>query len=71
MDEENAVSNASKMIDNKNVDGVCLNILKDASSFGTDTNTIDFILPDKIESIPSSDKISVAFSILEHAKGLN
>ena len=71
MDEENAVSNASKMIDNKNVDAVCLNILKDSSSFGTDTNSIDFILPDRIEAIPQSDKLSVAFDILEHSKGLN
>ena len=71
MDAQDAVSNASKMIDNKNVDAVCLNILKDSSSFGTDTNTIDFILPDKIESIEESDKLSVAFDILEHAKGLN
>lgn len=70
MDEHNALSNASKMIDNKEVDAVCLNILKDSSSFGTDTNTIDFILPDKIESIPSSDKLSVSFDILEHAKSL-
>lgn len=70
MDELSAVFNASKMIDKKGVDAVCLNILKDSSSFGTDTNKIDFILPDKIESIESSDKLSVAFNILEHAKNL-
>ena len=71
MDAQNAVHNASKMIDDKNVDAVCLNILKDSSSFGTDTNAIEFILPDKIESIPTADKLSVAFEILEHAKALN
>ena len=70
MDEESAVTNASKMIDNKDVDAVCLNILKDSSSFGSDTNTIDFILPDRIESIPLADKLSVSFDILEHAKSL-
>ena len=70
MNEENAVTNASKMIDNKDVDAVCLNILKDSSSFGTDTNTIDFILPDRIESIPLADKLSVSFDIIEHAKNL-
>jgi phosphopantothenoylcysteine decarboxylase/phosphopantothenate--cysteine ligase len=70
MDEHNALSNASKMIDNKEVDAVCLNILKDSSSFGSDTNSIDFILPNKIESIPSSDKLSVSFDILQHAKSL-
>jgi phosphopantothenoylcysteine decarboxylase/phosphopantothenate--cysteine ligase len=70
MDEKNAIKNASKMIDNKNIDAVCLNILKDSSSFGTDTNEIEFILPDKIESIPKTDKLSVAFDILQHSKSL-
>lgn len=70
MDIESATQNASKMIDNKSVDGVCLNILKDSSSFGTDTNKIEFITPHGIESIPQADKLSVAFDILEHAKSL-
>jgi len=70
MDEQNAVNNASKMIDNKGIDAVCLNILKDSSDFGEETNKIEFILPDRIESIPLANKLSVAFDILEHAKGL-
>lgn len=70
MDEKNALSNASNMIEKKGIDAVCLNILKDSSSFGTDTNKIDFILPNKIESISMSDKLSVAFNILEHAKNI-
>ena len=70
MDEANAVANASKMIDSKNIDAVCLNILKDSSSFGSRTNKIEFITPDKIESIPEADKLSVSFDILEHAKSL-
>ena len=70
MDSENALKNASKMIDSKGVDAVCLNILKDSSSFGSDTNKIDFITPEKIESLASADKISVSFDILEHAKSL-
>jgi len=71
MDEENAVNNASKMLDNKNIDAVCLNILKDSSSFGSDNNTIDFIVANKIEKIDNADKLSVAFEILKHAQGLN
>jgi phosphopantothenoylcysteine decarboxylase/phosphopantothenate--cysteine ligase len=70
MDDKNAIKNASNMLDNKNIDAVCLNILKDSSSFGTDTNKVEFIFPHKIESIPLSDKLSVAFEILEHAKSL-
>lgn len=68
MDEQHAIANALKMIDSKGVDAVCLNILKDSSSFGTDTNEIEFILANKKESIPKSDKLSVSFQILEHAK---
>ncbi|MFA7354038.1 MAG: bifunctional phosphopantothenoylcysteine decarboxylase/phosphopantothenate--cysteine ligase CoaBC [Sulfurimonadaceae bacterium] len=70
MDEEHAVINALKMIDSKGVDAVCLNILKDSSSFGTDTNKIDFIHKDKKESIPLGEKLTVALEILEHAKNL-
>jgi len=70
MDAKNAEKNASKMIDNKNIDAVCLNILKDSSSFGSDTNKIEFISPDKIESIPHADKLNVSFEILTHAQGL-
>ena len=71
MDEANAVANASKMIDNKSIDAVRLNILKDSSSFGSDDNTIDFILANKIEKIQSADKLSVSFDILEHAKAMS
>ncbi len=70
MDAENALANASKMLGNKNIDAVCLNILKDSSSFGTDTNKIEFITSEKIASIPHAEKLSVAFDILEHAKSL-
>ena len=71
MDEQNAVTNASKMLDKKSIDAVCLNILKDSSSFGTDNNTVDFILANKIEKIPNADKLSLAFEILKHSEGLN
>ena len=70
MDASNAESNASKMIDKKSVDAVCLNVLKDSSSFGGDTNKIEYISPNKIESIPHADKLSVALEILRHAESL-
>ena len=70
MDEVNAIENASNMCKNKNLDAVCLNILKNSSSFGTDTNKIDFITNEKIDSIESADKLSVSFGILEHARKL-
>jgi phosphopantothenoylcysteine decarboxylase/phosphopantothenate--cysteine ligase len=60
MDEEHAVINALKMIDSKGIDAVCLNVLKDSSSFGTDTNKKYIIHKYKKESIPLSDKLNVA-----------
>jgi len=70
LDADKAIKNASSMIDNKGIDAVCLNILKDSSSFGSDTNQIDFITPNTIESLILSDKLSLAFEILDHAKKL-
>ena len=70
MDPITAIPNASDMLKNKKLDAVCLNILEDSSSFGTDTNKIDFITKETIDSIESADKIRVSFGILEHAKKL-
>ena len=70
MDKSNAISNASNMLKNKNLDAVCLNILQGSSSFGTDTNKIDFITNENIESIESSDKLTISFGILKHVKNL-
>ena len=67
MDEKNAHENAAKMLNDKGVDAVCLNILKDSTSFGSDTNRVDFITSQKVESIATADKLSVAFEILEYA----
>ena len=68
MDAQNAHKNATNMLDSKDLDAVCLNILKDSNSFGSDTNKVEFIKADKIESIDHADKLSVAFEILDHAK---
>jgi phosphopantothenoylcysteine decarboxylase/phosphopantothenate--cysteine ligase len=70
MDAENAHKNATNMLDNKELDAVCLNILQDSNSFGSDTNKVEFIKAGNIESIAHADKLSVAFEILEHAKDI-
>ncbi len=70
MNATDAISNATNMLESKNVDAVCLNILKDSSSFGTDTNAIEFITKKDIKSIPKNDKLSLSFSILDFAKSL-
>ncbi len=70
MDESNALSNATNMLENKNLNAVCLNVLKDSSSFGSDTNSIEFISSNNKISIPSNDKLSVAFEIVKTSKDL-
>ena len=70
MDESNALSNATAMLENKNLNAVCLNVLKDSSSFGSDTNSVEFISANNKTSIPSNDKLSVAFDIVKTSKDL-
>ncbi len=70
MDASVATANASKLLDTKEVDAVCLNILTDSSSFGSATNKIDFIKADGIESLQDTDKLSISFEILAHSKKL-
>jgi len=70
IDKEKALKNASKMLDTKGVDAVCLNILENSSSFGSDTNQIEFITPNKVTSLPHADKLTLSFDILDSAKSL-
>lgn len=70
MDESAAMKNATNMLEKKSLNAVCLNLLKDSSSFGSDTNMVEFISSNNRVSIPSSDKLSVAFEILENAKNI-
>ena len=70
MDKEKAEENAKKMLKEKELDAVCLNILHDASSFGSSENEIEFITPQKDVHIPKADKLHVSFEILNDAKEL-
>ena len=70
MDAHHATQNAAALIDSKNVDAVCLNLLQDSSSFGTQTNQIDFITAQGIESLPSMSKLALSLKIAEKAATL-
>jgi len=70
MDALSAIDNAGKMLKEKNLDAVCLNILKDSSSFGKDTNAIEFITKDEVITLPEQDKLTVSFEIANNAKAL-
>lgn len=70
MDASDAVKNASAMIDSKDVDAVCLNLLQDSKSFGTTDNQIDFITAQGIESLPKMDKLSLSLLLSDKAAQL-
>ena len=70
MDAANAKENAASLITNKGVDAVCLNLLSNEKSFGTDDNEIEFITKEDSVTLPRADKLSLSFLILENAKEL-
>lgn len=70
MDSENALLNATNMLHNKELDAVCLNILQNSESFGSDTNEVEFITSNSSVIIPTNDKLTIAFSILQNAKNI-
>jgi phosphopantothenoylcysteine decarboxylase/phosphopantothenate--cysteine ligase len=65
MDKEKAFDNAKNMLQKKNLDGVCLNILDDKNSFGSDTNKIEFISPSGTISLQEGSKLDVSLNLLD------
>lgn len=70
MDAEHAVRHASALIDNKGVDAVCLNLLKNSESFGTPDNQIDFITAREVHTLPHTDKLTLSLLLTDQAKEL-
>ena len=63
MDKKEAKSNAQNMLKNKNLDAVCLNILDEVNSFGSDTNKIELLLKDKSFDF-YGNKLNISLEIL-------
>lgn len=70
MDRATAQVNAKNMLSKKNINAVCLNVLGDSTSFGSETNEVTFMTKDTSTLIPSAQKLEIAFSILENAKSI-
>lgn len=64
MDETTALNSANRMLENKNLDGVCLNILNEENSFGSENNNIELILKDSSFEFKGT-KLDVSLNILE------
>jgi phosphopantothenoylcysteine decarboxylase/phosphopantothenate--cysteine ligase len=67
MDETTALNSATEMLEKKNLDAVCLNILNDENSFGSDNNNIELILKGNSYEFKGS-KLDVSLNILEKLK---
>ena len=70
MDSRNGLENARELLEKKEVDAVCYNFLSDSKSFGTDENAITLISKEQELSLGRTDKLSLAFNILENLKDL-
>ena len=70
MDAEKAHEHAKAMLIKKALDAVCLNIITEENSFGSDQNHIDFITKEKTISLPLSNKESIARTIVELSAAL-
>ena len=68
MDKENGLSNAKSLIENKNVDGVCYNLLSNSSSFGTADNSITFITENESIDLGTASKLDLSFKILTESQ---
>ena len=70
MDKEKGFSNAKSLIENKNIDGVCYNLLQDSKSFGTTENSINFITADSAVDLGKASKLDLSFKILNESQKL-
>jgi phosphopantothenoylcysteine decarboxylase/phosphopantothenate--cysteine ligase len=70
MDAAHGLENAKALLDQKEVDAVCYNLLSNSDSFGTDENEVEFITPEHITSLGRSDKLALAGKILDEARKL-
>ena len=70
MDTKTAKNSAEKMLKDKNLDAVCLNILKDSSSFGSNTNGITLFTQKEIFDLGNKDKLSLSLEVLQSLKNL-
>lgn len=67
MDKQNAKNSAISMIDKKSLDGVCLNIIDENNSFGSNTNDIDLFIKENSFKL-KGDKFGISLKMLDYLK---
>jgi phosphopantothenoylcysteine decarboxylase/phosphopantothenate--cysteine ligase len=70
MDRENGEKFAKEMLIRKELNGVCLNILEDSNSFGTDSNEVTFITKDSVATFERASKLEISQKIVDSAEKL-
>lgn len=70
MDSENGLANAQALLEIKQVDAVCYNLLNNSESFGTPDNEITFITKESQTPLGKADKLTLSDKILTQAKAL-
>lgn len=68
MDKDKAEENGKKMLLNKKLDAVCLNILNDNNNFGSDNNHITLIKENTLTDLGKDDKLTLSFKLLNLLK---
>ena len=64
MDDSKALENAKNMLEKKRLNGVCLNVLNDHNSFGSDKNQIELVLKE-ISYKFNGNKLDISLDILK------
>ena len=70
IDEQMAEKNAKKMLEEKKIDGVCLNLVS-KNNFGSDENEIIFMTKEKEVKISQADKLQISLKLLDEVKFLD
>jgi len=71
-DISSALDNAKNMLENKKLDGVCLNIIDKNNSFGSNRNKIDFVSKNKaVTHLENDTKLNISLKLLDIFKNSN
>ncbi len=70
MDKENALKHATNMLEKKNLNAVCLNILGEKNAFGSNQNEVSFITSTHVEKLLLASKFEIAQTIVELSASL-
>ena len=63
-----AKTNALKMLKNKNLDAVCLNIITKENTFGSENNKIELFTHNSSLNLDKDSKINISLKIIKHLK---